>query len=300
MGNHLDKQLKTLRKPPWLKKKIAYTDEKREVNIILYNLGLNTVCKSARCPNLSECYYHKRASFLILGNRCTRSCTFCSVEKTGSVTTLPLDKKEPERVSQAVRALGLKYVVITSVTRDDLSDGGARQFVRTIRKIREYDDQIKIEVLTPDFLGNKKAINVVAEANPHVYNHNVETVPRLYKTVRPGAEYIRSIGLLNYVHKHYPHIFLKSGLMLGIGEITREVLEVLEDLKEVGCDAVTIGQYLRPCYSNIPVHEYITPHTFAWYKKQAQTIGFRYVDSGPFVRSSFMAQKGYEKLLKKI
>jgi lipoic acid synthetase len=285
-----------MRKPHWLAKKIIYTDERREVNTILHNLGLHTVCKSARCPNLSECYAHRRATFMILGVKCTRCCTFCSVEKAGKGVRLPLDEGEPEGIVEAVKELGLKYVVITSVTRDDLQDGGAGQFVRAIKKIREYDDRIKIEVLTPDFQGNKKWIDTVAGAHPDVYNHNVETIPRLYAAVRPGADYQRSIDLLSHVHIHHPGLFLKSGLMVGLGETEAEILDVLKDLRSAGCDAVTIGQYLRPGYWNIPVHEYITPEKFNEYKMKARKLGFRYVASGPYVRSSYMAQEAYKDL----
>ena len=291
--------LNTLRKPHWLLKKISYTAERREVNKILQNLHLHTVCRSARCPNLSECYSRKRATFLILGNICTRNCTFCSVRKACPGGTISLKEDEPERIEEAVKALGLRYVVITSVTRDDLTDGGASQFVRTINKIREYDNTIKIEILTPDFQGNKESINAVAEAHPDVYNHNVETVPRLYKTVRPQAEYNRSIDLLNHLNTRYPDIFLKSGLMLGLGETNEEVIAVLKDLRKAGCAAVTLGQYLRPSHWNIPVHEYIKPETFAQYRKISKKLGYRYVAAGPYVRSSYMAHEGYEDLVKK-
>ncbi len=298
MESNINDEVKNLRKPQWLLKKITYTDERREVNTILHGLKLNTVCKSARCPNLSECYSHKRATFLILGNICTRNCTFCSVQKAGPDEVLHLRKDEPERVAQAVRALGLKYVVITSVTRDDLQDGGAGQFAQTIKQIRAVDESIKIEVLTPDFQGDESLINIVASTSPDVYNHNVETVPRLYKSVRPQADYHRSIGLLNYIHKHFSGIFLKSGLMVGLGEKGGEVLAVLRDLREAGCDAVTMGQYLRPSHWNIKVHEYIRLDTFEYYRKQAKKLGFRYVASGPYVRSSYMAHEGYKDLKK--
>ncbi len=293
MGTH---QREYLRKPHWLAKRIIYTAERREVNTILHNLELNTVCKSARCPNLSECYSRRRATFLILGNKCTRGCTFCSVEKAGKGVYLPLDEGEPDRIVEAVKALGLKYVVITSVTRDDLQDGGAEQFVRTIEKIRECDDRIKIEVLTPDFQGNKECVDAVAKAHPDVYNHNVETVPRLYAAVRPGADYKRSVDLLLHVHTRYPGIFLKSGFMVGLGETEEEVRNVLKDLRSAGCDAVTIGQYLRPGYRNIPVHEYIPPERFDEYKKISKELGLRYVAAGPYVRSSYMAHEGYRDL----
>jgi lipoic acid synthetase len=299
MENNKNTKVKNLRKPAWLLKGIEHSDEKHEVNRILKNLELNTVCRSARCPNLSECYRHKRATFLILGSRCTRACTFCSVEKGKPGEFIAPEKDEPDRIVRAVKALGLEYVVITSVTRDDLSDGGAGQFALTIRKLRGLDFDVQIEVLTPDFQGNESAIDNVAQAGPDVYNHNIETVPRLYSKIRPGADYKRSLSLMRYVDKKFPRIFLKSGFMLGMGEKKEEVLQVLSDLKEAGCSAVTIGQYLRPGHWNIPVHEYITPQTFELYEQEAKRIGFSYVASGPYVRSSYMAHEGYRNMVKK-
>jgi lipoic acid synthetase len=293
------------RKPPWLKKKIHYTDENHRVKALLHELGLHTVCRSARCPNLSECFHHKRATFLILGNACTRRCTFCAVEKAGAGSVPAPDPEEPARVGEAVRKLGLSYAVITSVTRDDLPDGGSGQFARTMRELRSPelrspglrpDGPLKIEVLTPDFLGREESIRTVAEAGPDVYNHNVETVPRLYPEVRPGAAYERSLDLLRFLKRSYPRIFLKSGLMVGMGERAEEVVEVLRDLRRAGCDAVTIGQYLRPRHWNLPVYEYVTPETFQVYREQAEGLGFLSVASGPYVRSSYMAHEGYERL----
>ncbi len=295
----MKEQLKDLQKPFWLRKRIKYSNETHEVKSILSSLGLNTVCKSARCPNLSECYRHKRATFMILGNRCTRNCTFCSVVKAEPGENIPLYEDEPDRVCKAVRALGLKYVVITSVTRDDLEDGGALQFAKTILKIREYDRSIRIEVLTPDFMGKRGAIDRVAKMAPDIFNHNVETVPRLYKKVRPGADYLRSLRFLRYIKEGYPEIFLKSGFMVGLGEKKNEVLALLEDLRGAGCDAVTIGQYLRPSKWNIPVSEYIKPDIFKWYENQAKKIGFLWVASGPYVRSSYMAHEGYERMIER-
>lgn len=294
----MNRKQQELRKPPWLDKKIQYTEEMHEVKSVLSQLGLNTVCKSARCPNLSECFFNKRATFLILGNKCTRGCSFCSVEKAMSGEKLTLSKGEPQRVLDAVKALGLRYVVITSVTRDDLEDGGAGQFARSIQVVREYDSSIKVEVLTPDFKGRTKFIDTVAQAAPDVFNHNVETVPRLYRRIRPGADYKRSVGFLSYIHREYPLIFLKSGLMVGLGETKDEIIEVLGDLCSAGCSSVTIGQYLRPCRSNVPVVEYITPELFRFYKKEAKKMGFSWVASGPYVRSSYMAHEGYDALVK--
>jgi lipoic acid synthetase len=284
------------RKPSWLDKKIQYSDERHEVKSVLNRLGLNTVCKSARCPNLSECYHHRRATFLILGRTCTRNCAFCSVEKSeGSGPQYP-DPREPERILNAVRELGLRYVVITSVTRDDLPDGGAAQFARCIELIRSEEPDIKVEVLTPDFLGRGESIDNVARAHPDVFNHNVETVPRLYSTVRPQADYHRSVQFLAYIGDRYPRIYLKSGLMVGLGEEKGEVLEVLRDIHGAGCSAVTIGQYLQPSQYNLPVKEYVTPETFRVYEREARLIGFSYVASGPYVRSSYMAHHGYDAL----
>jgi lipoic acid synthetase len=287
-----------MRKPPWLNKKIEYTDERHAVKSILNRLDLNTVCKSARCPNLSECYRHKRATFLILGKTCTRGCAFCSVEKTGATHPLPPDPHEPERIVDAVKELGLHYVVITSVTRDDLEDGGASQFARCIELIKAHDQSIGVEVLTPDFMGDHGAIDAVACMKPDIFNHNVETVPRLYTTVRPEADYERSIGFLSYIKDVYPHIYLKSGLMVGLGETREEVLNVLKDLLDAGCRAVTIGQYLQPEQGNLGVKEYVTPETFAFYEDEARRLGFGYVASGPYVRSSYMAHQGYDELSK--
>jgi len=287
-----------MRKPPWLNKKIQYSEERHAVKSILNRLDLNTVCKSARCPNLSECYHHKRATFLILGKTCTRGCMFCSVEKSAGTQPLPPDPREPERILDAVKELGLRYVVITSVTRDDLADGGASQFARCIVLIKSYDGGIRVEVLTPDFKGDTSAIDTVARVEPDVFNHNVETVPRLYGTVRPQADYDRSIAFLSYIRDTYPHIYLKSGLMVGLGEKTEEVLQVLRELQDAGCKAVTIGQYLQPEQVNLPVKKYVTPETFSFYEKEARKMGFSYVASGPYVRSSYMAHEGYDELAK--
>lgn len=285
-----------LRKPPWLLKKVRYSDEKHEVKIILDRLGLHTVCENARCPNLSECFHKRRATFLILGNRCTRNCTFCSVEKATRGVHLPVDENEPERIVEAAKSLSLKYVVITSVTRDDLEDGGATQFARTVKLLREWDSNVKVEVLTPDFRGNTDCIDIVALSRPDVFNHNVETVPGLYPYIRPQADYKRSIAFIYYLHRTYPEIFLKSGLMVGLGEKKIEVIEVLKNLRDAGCDAVTIGHYIQPCHNNIPIREFVPPEVFNWYKKEANALGFRYVASGPFVRSSYMADEGYKTL----
>ncbi|MFW6181801.1 MAG: lipoyl synthase [Spirochaetota bacterium] len=285
-----------LRKPEWLKKKIDHHDEVRRVKSLLGSLSLHTVCKSARCPNLSECYRHRRATFMILGDRCTRNCGFCAVGHASGTHDLDLRDDEPRRLAGAVRELGLRYVVITSVTRDDLPDGGAGLFAACVRELRDLDPGIRVEVLTPDFLGDPGAIDLVANSSPDVYNHNVETVPRLYPAVRPEADYARSVGLLARVHRRFPSIYLKSGIMVGLGETEGEVGEVLDDLRKAGCSAVTIGQYLRPARSNLPVAEYVTPARFRRYEAMARKMGFSSVASGPFVRSSYMAHRGFDEL----
>jgi lipoic acid synthetase len=292
----MEEYRKELKKPAWLRKKVEYSETRHSVKRVLHDLGLNTVCSHARCPNLSECYSRRRATFMILGNRCTRDCTFCAIDKVTAGQKLSLEEDEPERVCEAVKTLGLRYVVITSVTRDDLPDGGALQFARTVKRIKEYDQTIKVEVLTPDFLGNKSSIDTVAKSAPDVFNHNVETVPRLYKKVRHGADYQRSINFLRYLKNKYPALLLKSGFMVGLGEERMEVIQLLSDLRASGCDAVTIGQYLRPSRSHIPVQEYIHPEIFHFYEDEAKKIGFLYVASGPYVRSSYMAHEGYESL----
>jgi lipoyl synthase len=315
------------RKPSWLKKKILYTDESHGVKSLLHDLGLHTVCRSARCPNLSECFQNRRATFLILGNVCTRRCSFCAVEKSGTGPVPPPDPEEPSRIAEAVKKLGISYAVITSVTRDDLRDGGAGQFVRTIGELRSLElrsiephspalrspglrppasgggetpsgGPLKIEVLTPDFLGREESIRAVAEAGPDVYNHNVETVPRLYPAVRPGAVYQRSLALIAFLKREFHGILLKSGLMVGMGERAEEVAEVLGDLRHAGCDAVTIGQYLQPRRWNHPVVEYVAPDVFHLYREKAEKLGFLSVASGPYVRSSYMAHEGYERLVR--
>lgn len=287
------------RKPEWLRKKISHDEEIHQVRSILSRLSLHTVCQSARCPNLWECFRHRRATFMILGDRCTRGCRFCSVDHASDHRGLALDEDEPQRLVEAVQELGLRYVVITSVTRDDLPDGGAVQFAACVQELRKLDPTIRVEVLTPDFLENHQAIDLVAETGPDVYNHNVETISRLYPTIRPEADYERSLGLLARVHERYPAVYLKSGIMVGLGEQEHEVGRVFEDLREAGCTAVTVGQYLRPARENIPVVEYITPRQFKRYERMAVEMGFTSVACGPFVRSSYMAHQGFEELSQK-
>lgn len=278
-----------MRHPEWLKVQLSGTHQTKK---ILRHYRVFTVCEEAKCPNQGKCFSKSTATFMILGDRCTRNCSFCAVE---SNSPLPLDPDEPERIAEAVSALGLKFVVITSVTRDDLPDGGAGHFAKTIQAVRQNDPEIKIEVLTPDFKGDLEALRTALNASPDVFNHNVETVPRLYATVRPKADYPTSINILHSAKILYPHIKTKSGIMLGFGEKDAEVLSVLRDLKDAGCDFLTIGQYLRPRKQNIPVVEYIRPEVFEHYKIKALEMGFKAVVSSPLARSSMNAEEMYGK-----
>jgi lipoic acid synthetase len=255
---------------------------------LLRELRLETVCENARCPNRPECYSRRTATFMILGNVCTRPCGFCSVPR-GEPEVLEDD--EPDRVAEAAVRLGLKHVVITSVTRDDLPDGGADHFRRCILAVRARVPQSAIEVLTPDFLGDEAAIDRVLEAEPDVFNHNTETVPRLYKKVRGRADYRRSLDLLAHVKERRPDIVTKSGLMLGLGESIGELLDVLADLRAVHCDVLTLGQYLAPTLKHIPVVRYVPPAEFDELAVLARSLGFQQVASGPFVRSSYHADE---------
>lgn len=272
------------RLPPWLKRPLPQPEMMFTSNLI-EELKLETVCESAKCPNRTECWSRKTATFMILGNVCTRPCGFCSVPK-GKTEALELD--EPERVAEAALRLGLKHVVITSVTRDDLPDGGAEHFYQCVLAVREKTGAV-VEVLTPDFLGNEAAIRRVIEAQPEVFNHNTETVPRLYHRVRRNAEYQRTLNLLAQVKREAPHLTTKSGLMLGLGETTEELLEVCADLRNVGCDLLTLGQYLQPSPAHLPVERYVPPEEFEELGRLTREMGFRYVASGPFVRSSYHA-----------
>ncbi len=277
-----------LRLPVWIRTKnlegLHYTKQ------ILRRHGLFTVCEEAGCPNMGECFSMPTATFMILGSKCTRNCGFCSVE---SSMPEPIDTEEPKRVAMAAKEMGLRYIVITSVTRDDLSDGGAGHFAKTVYAVRRYLPDAKVEVLTPDFKGDMSALKIVLNSRPDVYNHNVETVPRLYPIVRPQADYRRSLNILQYAKKITPEINTKSGLMLGLGETLDEVINVLRDLRNAGCDIVTIGQYLRPSKLNLPVVEYIRPEMFERLRLKALSMGFKYVASGPLVRSSMNAEEMY-------
>ncbi|MEN3184405.1 MAG: lipoyl synthase [Atribacterota bacterium] len=274
--------------PSWIKRRFPPQEEWESVQRLLRTLALHTVCESARCPNIGECFRRGTATFLILGNVCTRSCRFCAVAKG---TPGPLDPEEPERVAEAAQRLNLKHVVVTSVTRDDLPDGGAGHFAATIGAIRRVLPQATVEVLVPDFQGKEEALDTVLAARPDVLNHNVETVPRLYPSVRPQAHYERSLWLLKRAKEKAPGILTKSGLMVGLGETREEVEGVLRDLRGVQCDIVTIGQYLRPSVHHLPVAAYIPPEEFAYYREYALRLGFLGVASGPFVRSSYRAEE---------
>jgi lipoic acid synthetase len=277
----------TRRLPTWLKRSLPHGNENFFTHNLLRELRLETVCENARCPNRPECYARRTATFMILGNTCTRPCGFCSVAKG---TPEALQDDEPERVAEASSRLGLRHVVITSVTRDDLPDGGADHFYRCILAVRART-RAAVEVLTPDFLGNTRAIDRVLEACPEVYNHNMETVPRLYKKVRGRADYQRSLDLLGHVKQQAPSVVTKSGLMLGLGETTEELLDVLADLRAVACDTLTLGQYLAPTLKHVPVKRYVPPTEFDELARLARSLGFKQVASGPFVRSSYHASE---------
>jgi len=284
--------METLRKPSWLKKRIPPFQDLQRIKSILTETELHTVCEEARCPNLGECFSQGTATILILGRICTRNCGFCAVEHGDPV---PPDEAEPLHVAQAIKKMGLRYVVITSVTRDDLSDGGASHFARTIQAIRAQDQTIKIEVLVPDFNGNLDSLGLILKECPDVLNHNIETVLRLYPEVRPQADYERSLNILKRSKENYPHLLTKSGFMLGLGETREEVLNLLQDLREVGCDLLTIGQYLQPRIDRLPVVRYIPPEEFEEYKRIGEEMGFKAVASGPFVRSSFHASQMFNQ-----
>lgn len=277
-----------MQKPEWLKVKVSHEDLIKMENF-LNDMSLNTVCQNANCPNIGECFAKKTATFMIMGNICTRACRFCAVNKGHPQ---PLDEDEPRRIAEAAKKLGLKYVVVTCVTRDDLPDGGAGHFAKTIVELNKIPN-VAVEVLVSDFSGNDESIKTVVEAKPKVINHNVETVPRLYAKVRPKADYQRSLRLLKKVKELNKGIYTKSGIMLGLGETKDEVIKVMRDLINVGCDIVTIGQYLQPSQKHIEVIEYIEPEQFNNYKDIGYELGFKYVASGPFVRSSYHALEGF-------
>lgn len=276
------------RLPEWLTVKAPKAGAYDEMTEYLKAMGLHTVCQSASCPNIGECFSKHTATFMILGNTCTRNCGFCGVY---SGKPDEVDTGEPKRVAEASKKLRLRYIVVTSVTRDDLPDGGANQFAETIRQIRDMIPDAGIEVLIPDFGGKRESLEVVISAEPFVLNHNIETVPRLYSTARSAANYLRSLHLLETVKQINPSIYTKSGLMVGLGESDAEVTQVLTDLRNAACDIVTIGQYLRPSKNNLPVVEYIHPDVFGYYRQIGIDLGFKHVASGSFVRSSYHASE---------
>jgi len=274
------------KRPDWLRAPAPVGQQYRDLKQLVDGLNLHTVCESAACPNVGECWNHRTATFMILGNVCTRRCGFCNVQKG---VPLEVDLDEPRRVAEACAALGLRYAVITSVNRDDRKDGGAGLFAATIRAIRERIPECKVEVLIPDFQGSREALAVVMDAGPDVLNHNIETVPRLYREVRIGARYERSLEILQLARELRPGIPAKSGVMVGLGEEPGEVLEVLRALRAHGVEIATIGQYLRPTPSHLPVLRYVPPAEFAMYREEGLKMGFSHVESGPLVRSSYHA-----------
>jgi len=275
-------------KPAWLRAKAPVGDNFHNLKQLARGLGLHTVCESAQCPNIGECWNHRTATFMLLGNICTRRCGFCAVPK-GKPEALDLD--EPHRVAEAVATLGLKHAVITSVNRDDDNLGGAQIFAETIRQVRESSPGCRVEVLIPDFQGLDDALRIVLDAHPDVLNHNTETVPRLYRVVRSGARYERTLRLLENAKKFFPGMVTKSGVMVGLGETVSELVEVFRDLGLRGVDILTVGQYLRPSRDHLPIARFYTPEEFEYLKDEALRFGFRHVESGPLVRSSYHAHE---------
>jgi len=278
-------------KPPWLKARAPMGENYHELKKLARTLGLHTVCESAQCPNIGECWNHGTATFMLLGNLCTRRCGFCAVPKGKPE---PLDWDEPRRVAEAVAALRLKHAVVTSVNRDDDNMGGAKIFAETIREIRRQAPGCQVEVLIPDFQGHDDCLKTVLEARPEILNHNTETVPRLYRAVRSGARYERTLRLLENVKKFAPGMVSKTGVMVGIGETMEELLQVFRDLAQRRVDILTVGQYLRPSKDHLPMTRYYTPDEFAFMKREALRMGFRHVESGPLVRSSYHAHEQAE------
>lgn len=278
-------------KPAWLKARAPVGDGFHQLKKLARGLGLHTVCESAQCPNIGECWNHRTATFMLLGDICTRRCGFCAVPKG---RPLPLDWDEPRRVAEAVATLGLKHAVVTSVNRDDDNLGGAKIFAETIREIRRIAPECRVEVLIPDFQGIDEALQIVLEAKPDVLNHNTESVPRLYRAARSGARYERTLRLLDNAKKFSPGMVTKSGLMVGLGETMTELVDVFCDLAARRVDILTVGQYLRPSRDHLPIARFYTPEEFAYLKEEALRLGFRHVESGPLVRSSYHAHEQAE------
>jgi lipoic acid synthetase len=286
-----------MRKPEWIRMKVPDSERFQEIKKVLRENKLHTVCEEASCPNIGECFSGGTATFMILGDICTRRCPFCDVAHGKPL--IP-DVNEPENLARTIAAMRLKYVVITSVDRDDLRDGGARHFVDCIRAVREHSPDIRIEILVPDFRGRlEAALEILAECPPDVMNHNLETVPRLYKAARPGADYAHSLKLLADFKSHFPHIPTKSGLMLGLGETDEEILQVMQDLRTHRVDMLTLGQYLQPSIHHLPVARFATPQRFDAFQNEAETLGFSHAACGPMVRSSYHAdQQAHEAGIK--
>ncbi len=279
--------------PPWLRKRFRETEQVLRLKRELRRAKLHTVCQSAGCPNIAECFEKPTATFMILGDVCTRSCRFCGVKKGKPKS---VDHGEPERIAEMARILGLKHIVITSVTRDDLEDGGAEHFARCVNEIHHTCPEATVEVLIPDFMGKTDSLAVVMNSRPDILNHNVETVPRLYSKIRPEADFKRSLNILKESKEINPEIITKSGLMVGIGESRDEVISVMKLLHDVECDVVTIGQYLAPSTKSYPVHEYIDPAVFSEYENIGKQIGIRWIYAGPYVRSSYNAEELMKEL----
>ena len=278
------------RLPEWARRGRTHFESLNRLKTDLRALHLHTVCESARCPNIHECFHRGAATFMILGNWCTRGCGFCSVPKANpSKQDMRLDPAEPANVAAMAARMQLRYVVITSVNRDDLADGGSHHFAETVRAVRALLPDARVEVLTPDFCGDLDAVARVLDARPHVFNHNMETVPRLYRRVRPQADYRQSLDVLGFARRHAPEILTKSGFMVGLGETQAEVHALLSDLRQAGTQVATIGQYLQPTRRNLPVAQFIPPQQFEDYREYGLSLGFQYVFSGPLVRRSYMA-----------
>ncbi|MBO9362094.1 MAG: lipoyl synthase [Thermoflexus sp.] len=282
-----DAPTRPARRPEWLKVRAPQGETYESVLRLMRSKRLHTVCEEARCPNIGECWGHGTATFMILGDVCTRSCRFCAV-RTGR--PLSIDWDEPNRVAEAVRAMGLAHAVVTSVNRDELPDGGAALFAMTIRRIRERVPDCTVEVLTPDFKGSIEALRIVIEARPDIFNHNVETVPRLFKKVQPQDRYEWAMATLSNAKKLWPECVTKSGIMVGLGETWEEIIDVMKDLRAVGVDILTIGQYLQPSRNHLPVERFYRPAEFEALKRIGYELGFRWVESGPLVRSSYRAE----------
>lgn len=288
--HHQEEKVEKLAKPDWIKTRVGHTGIFSETDNLLKNYQLNTVCAEAACPNIGECWSKRHATVMILGSVCTRACAFCNVE-TGRPD--PIDREEPQKIASMVQTLNLRHVVITSVDRDDLQDGGAQHFVDVISAIRNQSKSVTIEILTPDFLRKEKAISILATALPDVFNHNIETVPRLYPSIRPGARYFNSLRLLNDMKNLQPNLFTKSGMMLGLGETREEIIQVMDDLRCAQVDFLTLGQYLQPSSRHAPVKNYVHPDEFKELERIAKTKGFLQVSASPLTRSSYHADEDF-------